>query len=119
MHINSQQCMNYHCHWDCKVEFINWVGTNLKDNRKVQIYSDQIIRYEATPYVRVDYVCEISISLYFLVLFWCEDFNAGLPSLTLSTFENNSPFLVAILISSPFSEQYTFTAHNSAFKDNY
>lgn len=119
MHINSQQCMNYHCHWDCKVEFINWVGTNLKDNRKVQIYSDQIIRYEATPYVRVDYVCEISISLYFFVLFWCEDFNAGLPSLTLSTFENNSPFLVAILISSPFSEQYTFTAHNSAFKDNY
>lgn len=57
------------------------------------------------------------LSIFFL--FWCEDFNAGLPSLTLSTFENNSPFLVAILISSTFSEQCTFTAHNSAFKDNY
>lgn len=32
MHINSQQCMNYHFHIDCKVEFINWVNLDVVRN---------------------------------------------------------------------------------------
>lgn len=32
MHINSQQCMNYHFHVDYKVEFINWVNLDVVRN---------------------------------------------------------------------------------------
>lgn len=32
MHINLQQCMNYHFHVDCKAEFINWVNLDVVRN---------------------------------------------------------------------------------------
>lgn len=32
MHINSQQCMNYHFHIDCKAEFIYWVNLDVVRN---------------------------------------------------------------------------------------